>query len=354
MEKNACSASARLARAALFGLLWTSFANAEVATLRIESQALPVQTIAEASIEAVHQSTLAAQIPGRVIELAVDAGDPVQRQQLLLNIDPAEAEAGLVAARAGVAQAQAALTNARAEYERARNLVARQFVSQSAADLARAQFDAATAALQAAQAQLEQARVMRGHASVRSPLDGLVAERHIEAGEMAQPGRLLLTVYDPHQMRAIADLAPHRLAALGDGPLQASVELPASGRRIDAARVTVLPAADANTHTIRVRVDLPPGIDDVAPGSFARVHFHGSVPAADAKVMIPVDAVLRRGELTAVYVADASGHFRLRQIRLGRALPDSQHIEVLSGLKGDETIALDPVQAGIRAHGTAH
>ena len=351
--------------------------HAEVPTVRIESRASVPFVVAEATIEAVQQSTLAAQMPGRILALAVDAGDRVSKGQVLVRIDPAEAAAAVAAAEAGIAQAQTGLANARAEYARARSLVERKFLSQSALDGARTQFEAAEAQLRAARAQREQVATVRGYAEVASPLDGVVAARHIEAGEMAQPGRNLLTIYDPAQMRAVVDLAPQRLAELGSGPLRASVELPASGRTIEAAAVTVLPAADARTHTVRVRVDLPAGTADVLPGSFARVHFQGPPAAASAgfdvssaasgaspsgtptaasaagPIVIPAAAVLRRGELTAVYAADGQGGFTLRQIRLGRTLPGGDAVEVLSGLKGDETLALDPVQAGIQARTAA-
>ena len=351
--------------------------HAEVPTVRIESRASVPFVVAEATIEAVQQSTLAAQMPGRILALAVDAGDRVSKGQVLVRIDPAEAAAAVAAAEAGIAQAQTGLANARAEYARARSLVERKFLSQSALDGARTQFEAAEAQLRAARAQREQVVTVWGYAEVASPLDGLVAARHIEAGEMAQPGRNLLTVYDPAQMRAVVDLAPQRLAELGSGPLRASVELPASGRTIEATAVTVLPAADARTHTVRVRVELPAGTADVLPGSFARVHFQGPPAAASAgfnvssaasgaspsgtpaaasaagPIVIPAAAVLRRGELTAVYVADGQGGFTLRQIRLGRTLPGGDAVEVLSGLKGDETLALDPVQAGIQARSAA-
>jgi RND family efflux transporter MFP subunit len=330
--------------------------HAEVPTVRIESRASVPVVVAEATIEAVQQSTLAAQMPGRILALAVDAGDRVSKGQVLVRIDPAEAAAAVAAADAGIAQAQTGLANARAEYARARSLVERKFLSQSALDGARTQFEAAEAQLGAARAQREQVVTVRGYAEVSSPLDGVVAARHIEAGEMAQPGRNLLTIYNPAQMRAVADLAPQRLAELGSGPLRASVELPASGRTIEAAAVTVLPAADARTHTVRVRVDLPVGTADLLPGSFARVHFHGTPAAAAASgdipagpLVIPAAAVLRRGELTAVYAADAQGSFTLRQIRLGRTLQGGETVEVLSGLRGDETLALDPVQAGIQS-----
>ncbi len=353
----------------LFSAALASFGlpgQAEVPTFRIESRALVPMVAAEATIEAVRQSTLAAQMPGRILGLAVDAGDRVSRGQVLVRIDPAEAAAAVAAAEAGIAQAQTALGNARSEYARARSLVERKFLSQSALDGARTQFEAAEAQLRAARAQREQVATVRGYAEVASPLDGVVAARHIEAGEMAQPGRNLLTVYDPAQMRAVVDLAPQRLAELGSGSLRASVELPASGRTIEAAAVTVLPAADARTHTVRVRVELPPGTADVLPGSFARVYFQGTSAAASADssatssaasaaspIVIPAAAVLRRGELTAVYAADGQGGFTLRQIRLGRTLPGGKAVEVLSGLKGDEILALDPVQAGIQARSAA-
>lgn len=345
-----------LARAgfALAGVLAIASAHAELPTVRIESRAQAASLAAEASIEAVRQSTLAAQVPGRIVELAVDAGDRVRRGQVLLRIDPAEASAAVAAADANVAQAQTALINARAEYDRARSLVERKFLSQSALDAVRTRFEAAEAQMRAARAARVQASTVQGYATVDSPLDGLVAERHIEAGEMAQPGRILLTVYDPVQMRAVADLAPQRLALLGDGPLKASVEL-SDGRLIEAVAITVLPAADARTHTVRVRVDLPDTLGNVLPGSFARVHFQSAavLPLASQPLVIPAKTVLRRGELTAVYVAAGQGGFALRQIRLGRVLQGGETVEVLSGLKGDETLALDPVQAGIQARSAA-
>lgn len=330
---------------ALVALLVTAAGHAEVATVRAEVHALGAVVQAEATVEAVHQSTLAAQVPGRIVALAVDAGERVRKGQVLVRIDPAEAAAAFAAAGAGVAQAETARVNAKADYERARSLVARHFLSESALDSARARHQAAEAQLDAARAARAQAQAASAHTTVTSPLDGVVAERHIEHGEMAQPGRSLLTVYDPARMRAVADLAPERLALLGTPLRQVRVDL-GGGRMVDAAAVTVLPAADVRTHTVRVRIDLPAGIEDVLPGSFARVHFGAA--GASSTVLIPAAAVLRRGELSAVYVADGEGGFRLRQVRPGRLDQGSGMIEVLSGLEGNETLALDPVQAGIQ------
>jgi membrane fusion protein, multidrug efflux system len=318
-------------------------AYADVATMRVEPRTVALSQPAEATLEAVRQVTLAAQVPGRIVALNVDAGDAVTKGDVLLRIDAAEAAQVVAGAEAGIAQAQANRINAKAAYERTKSLVERKFVSQAALDQARAAYDAAEAQLRAAQAGRGQAATAQGYAAIASPIAGLVAARHVEAGEMAQPGRQLVTVYDPSAMRAVVDVPQQWVAALAGTKLAARVELPESGLWFDAAGVTVLPAADPRTHTVQVRVDLPPNTQGLVPGMFARVHF---TTGEGARVTVPAAAILRRGELTGVYVADGKGGFALRQIRAGEPQSDGS-VEVLAGLAGGETVALDPVQASI-------
>lgn len=320
-------------------------ASADVPTVRVEARPTAIVHVAEATLEAVNQATVASRVPGRIIELPVDAGDRVANGDVVLRIDAAEAEQGLAAADATVAQAQASLANARAEHDRARSLLARNFVSQSAVDQARTALLAAEAQLRAARAGRAQASTARAYTTIASPMSGVVSMRHVEAGEMALPGMPLLSIFDPAAMRAVVDVPQSRLGGLAAGALRASVELPDSNRMIDATRVTVLPAADARTHTLRVRVDLPADLGDVVPGSFARVHF---TTGQTALVRVPIEAVVRRSELTGVYVVDERNAFSLRQIRTGPVHPDGT-VEVLAGLIGGEEIALDPVAAGIVA-----
>ncbi|HEX7971132.1 MAG TPA: efflux RND transporter periplasmic adaptor subunit, partial [Thiobacillus sp.] len=113
---------------------------------------------------------------------------------------------------------------------------------------------------------------------------------------------------------------------------------------IDAVGVTVLPSADVATHTVKVRIDLPANVEGVIPGMFVRAHF--SMGSA-RKLTIPVSAVVRRSEITAVYVVNRD-KVSLRQLRLGT--PDGRgQVEVLAGLNAGDVIALEPVKAGIYA-----
>lgn len=282
---------------------------------------------AEAVVEAVTQATVAAQVAGRIVEVRVDAGRAVKKGEFLMRIDAREAAEAAQAARSQLALAEA-------QYARSRQLRTQNFISQAALDRARAEFDAARAAA-------AQAGVGLGHATVTAPISGIVARRHAEAGEMAAPGRPLLTIHDPARLRVTASVPQSRLRELR-GATAARVEFPELGRTVEATAVTLLPSADAGTHVTPVRADLPAGLDEVVPGMFARVTF---VTGEAEKLTVPAAAVVSRGELRAVYVDDGQGP-RLRQLRLGERYGDE--IEVLSGLRAGERVLLDPVAAGLR------
>lgn len=296
----------------------------------------------EAVVEAVKQSTVAAQISGRVVEINFDVGDYVKKGQVIMRIDEREVTQALAGSQAQVAQAQAALQNARAHYERTRQLVARQFVSQAALDKAQADYKAAQAQLSATLAGAGQAATAKGFATIVAPYSGVVAARHVELGEMASPGKPLMTGFDPRDLRVVANIAQYRLAEVRRAP-RAQVEFPELNKWVKAAAVTVLPAADVRTHTTRVRLDLPEEVREVHPGMFARAHF---TVGQTRKLVVPAAAVVRRSEVTAVYVVDDRDGVQFRQVRLGE--PAGQGgVEVLAGLVPGEKVALEPVKAGM-------
>lgn len=302
----------------------------------------------EASVEAVRQSTLAAQVSGRVAAVNFDAGDYVKAGTVIVRLSAQELSSAVAGSRAQVAQADATLANARANYERQQQLFQQKFISQAALDRATAEFRSAEAAARAARAGAGQTSAMSGYTVITAPYSGVVAARHVEVGETVAPGTPLMTGFDPKDMRVIANIPQYKLAEVKAAP-RVAVEIPSLNKWIDAAGVTVLPSADAATHTVKVRIDLPTNLEGVIPGMFARAHF--SVGSART-LTIPSSAVVRRSELTAVYVVNKDT-VSLRQIRLGTPNGRGQ-VEVLAGLNPGEVIALDPIKAGIYAKSTAN
>ncbi|MDP1526582.1 MAG: efflux RND transporter periplasmic adaptor subunit [Rhodocyclaceae bacterium] len=316
----------RLAVAALCCAVLSAptFAQTHTVVLREVPLTLP----AEAVIEATKQAVVATQVSGRIVAVSVEAGQRVKAGQVLMRIDAREATENAAAARAQLVQAEA-------NYTRTQNLFKQKFISQAA-------LDAADAALKSARAQAGAAGAGASHATVTSPLSGLVAERHAELGDLAMPGKPLLTVFDPQGLRAVANIPQYKLQAAQQAK-RARVEFPGSRRWLDGVRVEILPTIDAQSHTATARVTLADAdLDGVVPGMAARVHF---VVGSAQKLTVPPQAILRRGEISAVYVLK-EGKSILRQVRLGEPVADGE-IEVLSGLSTGETISLDPVKTGI-------
>ncbi|MCU0764932.1 MAG: efflux RND transporter periplasmic adaptor subunit [Burkholderiaceae bacterium] len=294
---------------------------------------------ADAIVESVRQATVSAQISGQLTQLLVDAGDRVKRGQLLARIDTREADAQVASAGAQAARAEAALAQAKLEHERQKSLVAQGFVSQAALDRAEAELKTARAALDAARAGSTQAATGRSYAELRAPIDGVVTRRLMEPGELAAPGRAVVEIHDPAALRAVGTI-PQFVLPRTARVERAEIELPALQRRLKAARVTVLPAADPRLLSTQVRAELPAEAPaGIVPGTAAKV----LVPIGRSeKLVVPAAAVVRRSELTAVYVLTDGGGRQLRQVRVGNRVGDDM-VEVLAGLSAGERVALDPL-----------
>lgn len=298
---------------------------------------------AEAVVEAVRQTSLASQVPARVVAMKVRAGDSVKAGQLLVELDPRAAADQVRASEAQVAQAQAQLDAAQKDYERQQRLHAKQYISQAAMDQAELQYRAAQAQARAMVAQASLASTQSTFTRLVAPYAGVVAGVAAEQGDLASPGVPLLTLYDPTELRVVATVPESYVAQLAGGRAIA-IEIPGTGgtRTLEAPAMQVLPTADPGTHTRQVRIALasaPPGL---VPGTFVRAQLPVKGDAA-GRLAIPATAVVRRPGFDAVYVLDATGRPQLRQVRVGRRI--GADVEVLAGLAAGERVAVEPEAA---------
>jgi membrane fusion protein, multidrug efflux system len=294
----------------------------------------------DGTVEAVRQTVLAAQVAGTVLTLTVRAGDHVQAGQVLVRLDARAAEQTAAAGAAQVRAAAAAREAATREFERQKQLFEKNYISRAALDRAEAQYKSADAEAAAQMASAGAARTQSDFYVLRAPYAGVVADVDVVVGDMAMPGRKLLTVYDPAALRVTAPIPQTVAARLAHEPLP-QLELPGAGGRLAPTHAQLLPTVDPASHTQELRLDLPPG-SAAAPGMFARVWLAAAADTG-AGLSVPLRAVLRRAELTGVYVVGADGRPLLRQVRLGRA--EGDRVEVLSGVSAGERVALDPQAA---------
>jgi len=293
-------------------------------------------------VQAVRQTVVAAQVAGAVVSLEVKAGDVVAAGQVLLRLDARAAEQTAAAGAAQWQAAHAAQDAASKDFERQKQLFEQHFISRAALDRAEAQFEATRAQASAQGAAAGAVRTQSGYYVVKTPYEGVVSDVAVVLGDLAVPGRPLLTVYDPRSLRVSVAVPQSDAAHWNDGQ-SVQVEVPgATAGRITPAQMQFLPTADPSTHTLELRLDLPAALAGATPGMFARAWLP-LAGSADARFFVPAAAVVRRAELTGLYVLGADDRALLRQVRLGRAQGDA--VEVLTGVSAGERVVLDPQTA---------
>ncbi len=333
---------------ALLGLFGCS-SQESAAPLRAPLPALPTLTLApenaareriwDGVVEAVNQATLSAQTAGRVVELPFDVDDYVTAGAVVVRFTDVEQQSASRQAQAQVLAAQAVAREAEAEYTRIADVYQRKLVAKAQLDQSTARRDAARAALEAAKAGVRGAVEQVDYTVIRAPFTGIVTARHVQLGESVRPGQALISGLSLGQLRIAVEVPQSDIVAIRERK-KASVLLGEDGvKRIDATSVTVFPYADAQSHTFKIRVELPVEETGLHPGMTVKVAF---AVGETQRLLLPVSALVRRSEVSAVYVRSAE-QLSLRQLRLGHRFGD--RIEVLAGLRAGEEIVLDPLAA---------
>ena len=307
----------------------SALASAEVLTVPVIHSAGAARYRADGVVEAVRDTVVAAQTSGRITAVSVRAGDRVVAGQVLLRIDERVAADQMTASRAQ-------LDAVRSEYERSKELFAKRYISQAALDQSEAQY-------KLLRAQRDTSTTQASYHTITAPYAGVVTAVAVAVGDMAMPGRSLLQIYDPAELRAVVSV-PESIVQSLQLSAPVNVEIPAaapSARLLVATAAELIPAADAATHAVQVRLSLPAS-NQLLPGQFVRAELPLRGSSAGA-LLIPLVAVIHRGEFVGVYILNMQKQFQLRQIRLGHSVGDK--VEVLAGATEGELVALDPLAA---------
>ena len=241
----------------LVALHSASAGNDALQTTPVQYRVLPQERAFDAVLEAVQQSTVAAQTSGRITDIRFDVNDFVEKGEVVLTIDDTTQREQLNAAQADLREAEARHQEAQAEFARIEEIYGRKLVSKADLDRASADLKAARARLQAAQARERQAREQLDYTVLRAPYSGIVTKRHVELGETVNPGQPLMTGFSLELMRAAASV-PQTLVEAVRARNRARVMLTSlDNRLVEATAITVFPFADPITHTFTVRATLP-------------------------------------------------------------------------------------------------
>jgi RND family efflux transporter MFP subunit len=283
---------------------------------RVEKKERPATEEVVGTVRAKLQAVIEAKISGKIEKMLVAPGQKVAAGDLLVALD-----AGDVQARAG--QARAVSQQAEADWKRFSALWDQKVVSQ-------AEYDTAKSKWRVAEASLLEAETLLGYAKIAAPFEGVITRKLADVGDLAAPGKPLLEMEDTRALRLEADVpeAVVNYLKIGD---QLPVRVGALDPGFSGVVSEIAPAADPNSRTFLVKLDLPaaPGL---RAGQFGRV----LMPVGETSALrVPAAAVVQRGQMELIFVA-SNGHAQLRLVKTGKPVGDE--VEIVSGLDTEEFV----------------
>ncbi|MBU7006000.1 efflux RND transporter periplasmic adaptor subunit [Phosphitispora fastidiosa] len=310
-------------------------------------------------VAASKEVTIVPKVGGKVTDVKVKEGQKVKRGDLLIALDDADiraqirvTEASLEMSKAGQQTAVIAYQEAQANLERMKALFAEGAISKSQLETAENNFARAAASytpdaggtqtaaqIKQAQAQLEAARINLQNTRITAPIDGTVAAKNIEPGEMAGPGSPVLTIADMDQMVVEGNLAESEVnfAKVGD---EVKVYVTAADEEPFQGYIeSVSPIADPVTKAYSIKVWLENGSLLLKGGMAAEIYM--TAEARDEVLVLPREALLDQGDRQVVYVVDGD-KARERVVTLG--LTTDEMAEIVSGLKAGEQVVISGQQ----------
>lgn len=225
-------------------------------------------------ISAYREAKLAFRVGGPLVEVAVKPGDKVEKDQLLMQIDPRDFEDNIKVLEAQLAGAEAQRDAAKRDFDRARTLFDQHVNAAADFDRARSMFDSAFATVQSLKAQLRIARHRLGDTSLLAPYAGVITKRNVENYEMVESGSKVLEIQDTSVLKVEIKMPENELGKTQiQGGRKVEVEFPAiPGRSLTAELVEWNVSADPVTRTYALRFSFPAPEDYyVLPGMTAEV-----------------------------------------------------------------------------------
>lgn len=293
-----------------------------VVTLPVKIEKIPARIDIVGTVESEEKIHLSSRISAYVHKVMVRAGQSIKKGDLLVMLDDREIQEQMAGAQAQFKQAQI-------EYDRTKQLFEKNASTEQALVAAEYQNNAA-------KAQLDRIKIMQSYAQITSPIDGIITDRRIEVGDLASPGQVLLSVYDPKNMRLEVPV-PVRLVENLQLGQKLNIELDRHIGPFTGHLTEIVSEIDPQSRTQKIKVRIDDVSGNILPGTFGRIWVDDQPHDG---ILIPASSVYQVGQLELVQVVHAGRVLRW-SVKTGPVI--GERVEILSGLEDGALILLNPV-----------
>jgi RND family efflux transporter MFP subunit len=308
----------------------------------VTTDTISIGPLISGTLMADREATVRAESNGSLLEVTVREGQPVRRGQLLARIEDQALGDAVASAQSAVRSAEQALKLAQREAERSETLVRGGAIAERELDTARNAVTAAQAQVEDARSRLASARKQLDNLTVRSPLDGVVAQRAANAGDVVSPGTELYKIIDPRSMRLEAAVPSEALSAIKVG-LPVQFEVRGYPGQAFAGRIErISPAADPVTRQVSIFVSIPNTAGRLVAGLFAE----GRVAQETRQTLVvPLAAVNTDDPKAAWVLRIKDGKAERVQVTLGVRDDQTERVEIAAGVSAGDRLLVGPAQA---------
>ncbi|ANI89185.1 efflux transporter periplasmic adaptor subunit [Arachidicoccus ginsenosidimutans] len=291
---------------------------------------------ASGTVEAVQSAQIGTRMMGTITKVYVQIGDHVQKGQLLFTVNASDIEAKSGQVTANIAQAEAALANAKKDYDRFTVLYKQNSATAKELDNATLQYKSAQAQLNAAKQMKNEVNANMDYARVTAPFSGIITQKMMDAGSLASPGMPVLAMEQPGDLQVVATISENDIDNIHNGAV-ADVHIASADKEVQGTVTQISPSSAQTGGQFVVKIALPENEQQgILSGMYANVSFAGKTKMSntDSQIMIPLNALVHKDELSGIYTISSNNTALLRWIRTGKIYGDK--VEVLSGLQADE------------------
>mgnify|MGYP001588463992 CR=1 FL=1 len=320
-----------------------------ITTTTVQPGAFEIVEETLGTLESINDPRLAAEVAGKVARVQAFAGKAVKKGETLAVIDAADLALQTQADASEAARLEALLAQQEKLVERQQGLVAKGFLSQNAADDARAQRAALAGQLAAARARTDLSRRNVGKTTVTAPADGVIENQMVSAGDYVKVGDPMFQFVSNRKLRAHLPFPETAASRLARGQSVRMTSPQAPGRTFEGIINDIRPSLADGSRALTAVVDID---NNGALKSGGTVNALVRITAREGALTVPEQSVVLRPAGKVVYViADTQGQLRAKQQVVQTGGKRDGRVEILSGLSGGETIALDG--AGFLTNDTA-
>ncbi len=335
-----------------------------IETMKIEAEKTKGLYTVDGTVMANNNAKVATKIMGRILEIKVKEGDKVKAGQVLAVIDTSDIQQNIKEAKAaleelakgreealaGLRAAKAGYEFAKRTYERFKNLYKENAVSKQQLEEIETKMIGAKAQYEAIQAKLKQldakekqvraklkfAQIMKDYGIIKAPFNGVVIKKMNDVGDMAAPGMPIFVIGD-NDFRFFAQIDESFVDDVNVGD-EFDINIQTIGKTVKGTVIEKNSNIDPMSRSFSVKLKIP-YVEGLSSGMYGKMYLPTKT---EEEIFIPASAVVKWGQLDAVYKVDREGVLHLTFVKLGKKIKDK--VQVLSGVQSGDEIVVSGVE----------